>query len=299
MIVKKDFELLKNIPNVLSMSSAAIKRAEIENGPRHIFVLLELQKNRIGHFTKDRIFRLLSGLKAREQLHVVLLPNYSLPNTYNTKTDGIIINLSPFGVDQVDASKPGIMNLYALLVYGITFSDVVSGKVKVTDRYSTPIANLFVSLVIRLFGKQYGLLGSFSTEIPKLKFLTNCYILQSFFGLTKLPMYKRAATASGFDYRPYVEKLNKFDFSSINEYIRSLSDFDVLPNINRHIFAGKFLNQFKFNFLPALEDLSRFVATIATSNIKGSSVIPTYLEKYNTRDYASILEISKTVFKRK
>lgn len=299
MIIKKEFELLKNVPNVLSMSSAAIKRVEVENGPRKMFVLLELQKRRISHFTKDRLFRLISGIEARKHLHVVLMPNYGLPNTYNTKTDGTIINLSPFGVDDVNASKPGIMNLYALLVYGITFTDIVTGKIKVTDRYSSPIANVIISLVMRLFAKQYGLLGSFSTEIPKLVFLTNCYVLQAFFGLSKLPMYRRAATAAGFDYRPLTEKLNGFDFSSINEYIRSLSDFGVLPNINRHVFAGRFLGQFKFNFLPALEDLSRFIATIATSNIKGSNVVPTYLEKYNTKDYASVLEISKTIFKRK
>lgn len=299
MIVKKEFELLPNVPNLLSMSSAAIKKVEIENGTRHLFVLLELQKNRINHFTKDRLFRLISGIQARKNLHIVAIPTYGLPNTYNTTTNGMIINLSPFGVDDVNASKPGIMNLYALLVYEITFTEVVTGKINITDRYSSPISNLLVSLVMRLFAKQYGLLGSFATQIPKLHFLTNCYVLQAFFGISKLPMYKRAATNAGFDYRPLIEKLNGFDFSNINEYIRSLSDFGVLPNINRHIFGERFLSTFKFPFLPALEDLSRFIATIATSNIKGSNVLPTYLEKYNTRDYASILEISKTIFKRK
>lgn len=299
MIIKEKFDLLKGVDNILKLSSSELKNSEIENGPRKVFVVLELMKNRISHYTKDGVFNLISNLKERKQLNVVTLSNYSLPVSYNKPNKGQVINLSPFGIDDVISTKPGPQNLYALMVYSIVFSDLVSGRFKLTDKYAAPIAHYFVSILLRLFGKEYGLLGSFSSEIPKLKFLTNLYILSSFFGMTGLPAYKRASTGAGFDYRPYTEKLKRYDFKNINDFILSLSELGVMGNLNKHIFTAKVLRQFGFNFLPAMEDCSRFVATIATSEIKGSNVVSTYLYKYNERDFARMLEISKSLFKKR
>jgi len=299
MIVKEKFDLLKGVDNILNLPSSRIKKMEIENGPRKLFVVLELMKSRISHYTKDEIFKLISGIEARKKIHIVVFPTYSLSVSYNKPTKGQVINLSSFGVDDILSTKPGPQNLYALMVYSIVFSDLVSGKFKVTNKYSTPITNYFTSILLRLFGKEYGLLGSFSSEISKLKFLTNAYILGSFFGITGVPAYKRAAAASAFDYRPIKDKLKRYDFKNINDFILSLSELNVMPNLNRHNFTARVLRQFGFNFLPALEDLSRFIATIATADIKGSTVVSTYLHKYNERDYNAILEISKVLFKRK
>ncbi len=256
-------------------------------------------KNRVSHYTKDAIFNLISDLKAREKIHVVVLPDYSLPVSYNRPTKGQIINLSPFGIKDIDTAKPGPQNLYALMVYSIVFSELVSGKFKVSDKYSSPIASYFTSVLLRLFGKEYGLLGSFSSEIGKLKFLTNSYILASFFGKEGPAAFKRASAASAFDHRPIADKLKKYDFKNINDFILSLSELGVMPNLTKHAFTGKVLKQFGFNFLPALEDLSRFVAIVATSDIKGSTVVSTYLNKYNERDYNRVLEISKALFKKR
>ncbi len=299
MIVKEKFDLLKGVDNIINIPSTRIKSLEIENGPRKLFVVLELMKNRISHYTKDEIFKLITSIEARKKIHVVVYPTYSLSVSYNKPTSGQVINLSPFGVDDILTTKPGPQNLYALLVYSIIFSDLVSGKFKVSNKYSTPITNYFVSILLRLFGKEYGLLGSFSSEIPKLKFLVNAYVLGSFFGMTGTPGYKRAAAASAFDYRPIQDKLKRYDFKNINDFILSLSELGVMPNLNRHNFTARVLRQFGFSFLPALEDLSRFIATIATSDIKGSNVISTYLYKYNERDFNKIIEISKALFKRK
>lgn len=299
MIVKEKFDLLKGVDNIINIPSTRIKSLEIEKGQRKLFVVLELMKNRINHYTKDAIFNLITGIEARKKIHVVVYPTYSLSVSYNKPTSGQVINLSPFGVDDILTTKPGPQNLYALLVYSIIFSDLVSGKFKVSNKYSTPITNYFVSILLRLFGKEYGLLGSFSSEIPKLKFLVNAYVLGSFFGMTGTPGYKRAAAASAFDYRPIQDKLKRYDFKNINDFILSLSELGVMPNLNRHNFTARVLRQFGFSFLPALEDLSRFIATIATSDIKGSNVISTYLYKYNERDFNKIIEISKALFKRK
>jgi len=299
MIVKQKFDLLKGVDNVLNMSMSELNKQSIENGPRKIFVMLDLMKNRINHYTKKKVFEKVTLLAERKHLHVVNLENYSLPVSYNVPTKSMIINVSPFGIDDIETTKPGPFNLYALMVYSIVFSDLISGKMKVTDKYSKVIADYFVSLLIRLFGKQYGLLGSFAIQIPKMKFLTNMYILDSFFGVKGPSAYKKAATASAFNYKEIEDELPKYDFSNINNFIISLSDFGVMPNINRHIFASKLLRFFGLNVMPAFEDCSRFIATLATSEIKGSNVVSTHLVKYNEREFGKILEIPKVIFKRK
>ena len=298
MVIKEKFDLLKGIENVLKISRGTLTGVTIDKGPRTLFVMLELMKGRINHYTKDEVFGLLSSISKREMIKVVKLPTYGLPISYNIPTKNMIINLSPFGIDEITTNKPGVFNLYALMVYGITFSALVSKKAKVSDKTAPVIASYILSLLIRLFGKQYGLLGSFSIQIPKLKFLTNVYILDSFFDIKGTVAYKRAATASAYNYKEIVDKLGRYDFSDINDFILSLSDFEIMPNINRHLFAARFLKQFGFNILPALEDCSRFIATIATSDIKSSNVVPTFLYKYNERDYGKILEITRAVFKR-
>ena len=299
MVVKPKFDLLRGIDNVLRMSSSEIKRYEIENGPRKIFVVLELMKSRINHYTKDKVFDLISNKVKRTKIHVVNLPQYPLPISYNIPTKSMVINVSPFGVDDVETNKPGAFNLYALMVYGIAFRDLVEGKIRVTDNYAPVISSFMGSILIRLFGKQYGLLGSFSTEIPKMKFLTNLYILDSFFGIKGPNAYKKAATAAGFNYKDMEDRLRRFDFSNINDFIKALSEFGIMPNMSRHLFAAKALRFFGLNVMPAFEDCSRFIATLATSDIKGSNVVSTYISKYNERDFAKILELSRVIFKRK
>lgn len=299
MIVKEKFDLLKGVNNTLNLSTSILKNIEVENGPRKVFVVLDLTKNRISHHTKKGVFDLISDVNSIKKLKIVNLPSYSLPTSFNNPTQDKIVNLHPFGIDDILSNKPGPQNLYALMVYSIVFSDLVTGKFKLNVKFATPITNYFVSIFIRLFGKEYGLLGSFSSEINKLKFLTNLYILSSFFGIEGITALKRSAAASAFDYRKIQDKIKRYDFSNINDFILALSETGVMPNINRHIFTAKVLRQFGFNFLPALEDCSRFIATIATSEIKGSNVVSTYLYKYNERDFNQILEISKEIFRRK
>jgi hypothetical protein len=296
MIIKKQFDLLQGVQNTLNLSSVEIKSAEIENGPRKAYVVLELMKKRITHFTKDKVFSLIQGLKARQSLSIVVLEDYSLPVSYNYPTNSIVINLSPFGIDDILSTKPGPIDLYAALVYGITMREIINKKVKISDSHAAPIASFLHAIFMKGFGKEYGLLGSFTGSISVLKFLTNSYVLASFFGITGISNYRRSSTGSGVDYREYKEKLDKYDFTNINDFILALADFRVFPNINKHFFANRILRQFTIEFLPALEDIARFISVITTSDITGTTLAPTYIKKYNERSYSSILEISKIIF---
>jgi hypothetical protein len=300
MIIKDKFNLLRNVDNTLSLSQSTLRKYTIENGPLKIFVVLELMRGRINHFTKDRVFKLISNIKEREIIKVVNFDKYLLPVTYNKPTRNIIINVKPFGVDDIMTTNPGPMNLYACIVYGIVFSEIASGRVKVVDKYSTVITNYLMSILLRAFGKEYGLLGSFSREIIKLKFLLNCYIMASFFGVKPPQLYKRAAVAAYFDYKTLSTDLPKFDFTDINDFIRSLDALGAMPNINRHTFTAKIIKRYTVAFLPAIEDLARYFAIMTASSVQGASttVVPTYIYKYNERDFNNTIEFTKSIFKR-
>lgn len=296
-MIKKEFSLLKDLPNVLSLSRSVIDSYKIDGGPRKIFVILKLIENRIDHFTKPVIFNLISDIKRREKIEIVNIPKYLLPVTYNTNTDGKIINLQAMG--STDLSRYDPKNIYTSLVYTVCFAKLVSGKYKIDQKYFVAISNFLMSIFIRLFGKDYGLLGIYSTEIPKLKFLTNCYILKSFFDVDNETMYKLSSTASTFNYKSLsIDELDNFDFYQIKDFISSLNHFKVMPGINPYIFSSKILKLFGYGFLPALEDLSRFISIITTSSLSGSNIVPTFISKYNESEYAKILEISKGIFKK-
>ena len=297
MLIKDKFILLKNTPNTLSLNMSTINKYLVNDGPRKIQV--DLVRMKITHFTRDKVLNFISDLKTKKLIHVVNMTNYSLPVSYNIKTDGIVINLNFFGVDDIYPNKPGAANLYACMVYAIAFRELVKKKVHITKKYTPIISSYLTSILIRLFGKAYGLLGSFSEEIPKLKFLVNCYVLESFFGIKSPACFKEASGYSAFNYKDIEEDLKGRSFSNIDDLIISLDELRVTPGLNKYIFADKSLRMFRdFNTLPIFEDPSRFISILTTSSISGASVVPGYLHKYDEASFNSILEIARHIFGR-
>ena len=297
MIIKKQFTLLKDVPNTLSLSSSSIKKLSIINGTQKVFTMIDLIKGSVQHYTKDKVYDFIYNPKNKKALNVLYLREYNLIDSYNKPTNAVILNLSPFGAKDISPSNPGSKNLYASMVYGICFRDLVTGKIKINEKFSKPIIDYMSSLFLRLFGKEYGLLGSYVSEISKLRFLTGCYVLSAFFGNTGNSSYRMSSSMSAFNYKEYVEKLNKYDFSDIGYFIQALSDFKVMPGINKHLFTAKILKSYTFEFLPALEDLSRFISILTTSEITGNSIVPTYLYRVNQKAFESIIAISKVIFR--
>lgn len=296
MVVKDKFVLLKDLPNVLKLSSTEVKKCSIELGERKLYAVLKLVEGRINHFTKKKVFELVSEARRGQLIQVLNLPNYVLPVSYNGSTRTAVINLESFGTDDISRVDP--RNIYACVVYAICFSSLINGSVKVRNVYYSPIVNFLLSVFIRMFGKEFGLLGAYAIEIPKLKFLLACYIQGAFFGVTnQTEMYKKAGTSSGFDFRDRVQELKAFDFSNIEDFIEALSKTGVMPGINRYRFAGRVLRRLSMNFLPALEDLSRFISVLTTSSIPGTTIVPTSIFRYNEREFAKVLEISKVIFR--
>jgi len=295
MVIKKDFVLLKGIPNILRLSGGVIKANTISGDRANLVRTIQLIEKRVSHFSTKRVFKLTSSLRdVNKTLHVVNI-DYPLPVSYNQTSERIIINLGYFQVDEISRLDP--INVYACLVYGLAFSDLAKGKVKVKDMYYGPISNYLTTVFVKVFGKEYGLLGPYATEIAKLKFLIACYVQSAYFGLKGLTTYKRASSLSAVDFKNIRDKLDKYDFSDVDQFIKSLSELKVLPGIDKHKFAGKTLRYFGINFFPAFEDISRFISFIITSSVKGSNVVPTYLDSINASEYAKILAIGKTIFR--
>jgi len=297
MVVKEKFILLKNVPNILNLSSSEIKKYSIERGPRKIFIVLELNKNRINHFSKDKVYGMISDLEKRKQIVVVNLPEYNLHVSYNRPTKQIVLNLAPFNVDDIYSTEPDPKNIYTQLVYGILFSNLVTEKFKVKTSYFPQISGFLLSMFIGIFGKEYGLLSTYSDRITNLNFLTNCYVLSSFFGIIGKKSYKLASASSGFDYKDIEDSLDTYDFSNIEDFIKSLSAFSVMAGIDKYSFLNKIYRVAGLSFVPAIEDLSRFICIMTCISMKGSNIVHTFISKYNEDTFNRILEISKLAFK--
>jgi hypothetical protein len=296
--IKKEFSLLKGTENILNLSSAEMQSGFVPYGIKKSFEFIKAE-TKIVHFGKDTILKLLDIQKGNKSLFIMMtLPNYLLPVTYNQKTNQIIINISAFGSEDVTPTNPDPRNLYSCFVYGYTFYNVIKGTLDMGKKIAPSIISYLVSMFIRLFGKDYGLLSSYAHEIPKLKFLLSCYILSSFFGDPKEELYNHAAPMATFDYRPIESDLNQFDFSKIEDFISSLSKLKVMPDINTYVFAKKFYTFFGVGFLPALEDVSRFIATLSTATVHGTTIVPTFISsKYNQTEFNNVIKISKKLFK--
>jgi len=295
MIIKDKFRLVSGSENVISVPSSVIKNhSSEENSPRHVFAILELKKKSIVHFTTNKIMSWVSDIKKRESIQVVMVDDYPLPVTYNPPTKGNIINLKPFSVDEVSSMSAN--DLYAALVYAYAFQKLVTKKYKIKEEYAKIIVNYLLSFYVQIFGKEYGLVGIYASGIPKLKFLTACYILAAFFGVKGPSLFKKATTIAPYLYNDEYDQLKKYNFALVEDFIQAISDLKVMPGMTIVKFTSKLYRFFGINILPAMEDCSRFFSVILTSSVPGNRLVPKYLEKYNATAYAQIIEVTRRMF---
>lgn len=298
MVIKEKFILMKNVDNLLNLSKNVLASYEKEeNSPRNLFTFLKQREKQIkNHFSKNKIFKLVTEKESRENLHIVNFDKYILPVSYSPPAKGIIVNLKPFDVDEIVDLSPS--NVYALLVYAFSFSQLVTKKVNVPESYAKPIIDFLLSMFVKVFGKEYGLLGIYASGIPKLKYLIACYILSAFFGnATSTTLLRKATKLAPYDYSNEKEQLLKYDFSRIDQFVRALSELKVMGGVKAYGFTTQLYKYFGATFLPALEDLSRFISVMTTSNIKGSTVVRSFLYTYNETAFDRILEIPRRVFR--
>ena len=296
MITKEKFKLVSNIDNILNISQNIIDKYTTEdNTPRHVFAVLDLKKNTINHFTKNKIFEWITNVKKRESIQVVTFDEYPLPVTYNIANKSNIINLKYFNVSDVASLNPS--DLFASLVYAYTFENLITKKYKIQESHANIIVNYLLSFYVQVFGKEYGLVGTYARDIPKLKFLVACYVLSSFFGISSSKsLFQKASTIAPYLYKEEIDDLYKYDFFKIEDFILSVSDLKVMPGLTISKYTAKLYRFFGINILPAMEDCSRFFSVILTSSVSGNKIAPKFLFKYNQKEYERLIEIIRRLF---
>ena len=292
--IRQSFDLLKGIDNVLHLSPREIKNASIPNGQRLLSNIIEMTGPSIEHFVKAKVDKQIAN--KIDEIAIVKLDTYPLHVSYNEPTDQIILNVSPFGVDTLTALRPDPRNVYAILVYGMCFKAMASGKkVNIKDRYSAVFTSYYMSMMVQMFGKEYGLLDRHSRQIPMLKYLISCYVLISFFGINKKDAYKMSRAISGAGDTFVESELDPFDLGTVSGLIDALSRLKVLPGITKPLFMGKVLKYMSVAFVPAIEDVGRMVSLALATSIKGSNLIPQFIRRYNEDEYINIIEIGRLI----
>jgi len=162
-----------------------------------------------------------------------------------------------------------------------------------------PIISYLNTVLIRIFGKSYGLYGQYTYQLAKMKFVLSVYILSSFFGESGTSLYRKAMSISTYNYKEIEDEIKNINFNDIMGLIEALDKLKIMPGINKHSFAKRIYSFLGVNFLPALEDLSRFISVLSTSTVKGNTIASTgLLSSYNKTEYMKIIEISKIIFKK-
>jgi hypothetical protein len=291
-------KLFKDKDNVLHLSESHLKKILAEDQAlqlRKLFVQIKMHENRISHFAKDSILDLLKFDQERQKkIAIIVDPEYPLPVSYNIPTKQMIMNLSYFGETDI-SNIENIRELYATTLYMFCFSKLVEHPSIVKDEYAGVIINLFNIIFVRVFGKEFGLLGAYEKEIIKMKFFISCYILSSFFGISN--PYKRAYTITGFNYKEIENELTKIDFTDARGLIKALNVFNVFPGINEGWFLRKCVLFLGLSFVPAIEDAARFISILSTSSISGITIVKTHIKNYNITEFEKIMGITKRIFK--
>lgn len=296
--VKEKFSFLKNIDNVLHIPKNEIDSRSDELNIRNMIRSIKMTENSITHFSKNAVYRNFDSLEtAQKNVHIISSDIYPLALSYNKPTNSIVLNLSFYNIDSV--TNMSSKQLYSSLVYGECLRRLIDNKFEMKLNYAEPIINFLGSVFVRIFGKEFGLLGAYQSELPKVKFLLSTYIYCSYFGLKDKDLYKHASSISGYDYRDIEHELHKYDFFIIDDFIKALSELNAMNGLTKYSFASKILRFLGLHFLCALEDCSRFMSLVASSSVSGSTLIPSFFYNYNKDAYNKILDICTSIFMKK
>ncbi len=295
--IKEKFDLLKNFENYTQYSTSEIKKYEIINGIDKTYSSIRMSKPP-SNFTKDMLYKILSSKygSIRDNYSIIYDDRYKLATSYDKKNDKMIINISYYDVDDIYGNKPDPRALMACLVYDHVLKQMYNKSVNIHQELAGPIISFISTLILSIFGKQYGLIGAFSDRIPLLKYLTGCYVLASYFNLQNMTLFETAKQYANVDFRQNVEELKKYDFANIMEFIKVISESKVMSGFNVHEFTHKIYRFLGIHFLTAMEDFGRFMALMTVADISGNSFVPFSLKKYNQKEYQKIIKTCSKLF---
>ena len=233
-MVKKNLELLGNAPNTISLPEATIDNYRVNEEEKDFF------KSSVSIFSKKaKSHTTFSSVRKHigndfSHFDIVRMSKYPLPVVYNTNTKKIVINISALGRRTVSSIEP--RDLYALVVNGHTYSSLLYSQFPTANAAS--VSEFMSAIFLKTFSRKYGLSGSFFDLIPELRFLVSVYVLVSFFGLNINSAAKKAIITSKYQLDKTKINLDAYDFSSIKELIKVLSETGTLPGLTTYSFLS-------------------------------------------------------------
>jgi len=299
-VVKDKFNLISTIDNIENLNKSQIDRMALENGVKKMYNSIRTTVVKSG----DQFYaRVISNISMQKKYGLtfydfipILYDNYKMAVVYNKPTKDILINISYYNVDDIYGNKPDPRTLISCIIYGFVLERIIEKKVNIHESFAGPIITFLNTAVLSIFGKNYGLIGAYSNRIPILKYLTACYVLCSFFGISGNNLFEKAKQYANVDFRDDTSELSKYDFSNILHYIKVISDAHIMPGFNVHEFTNKIYRFLGIHFLAAFEDFSRFMALMTISSIAGNTFVPFSLKKYNQKEYNKIILTCKKLF---
>lgn len=289
-MLSKTISLLKDIPNVVSISQADVDDYKLDNEQIEQFydgVKLFSSKAK-SHMTYKYVeFHLKNNFK---YLDFVNIPKYPLIAVYNKNTKRCLINISATlksKVNNIDGR-----DLYTMVAYGHCCS--VFSSQDISDSYYEPFCSYISFMLLKMFSKKYGITGSYSDLIPQFKYIVTLYVLCKFFGLTTKEANKKAENLAQFDPQKLWRDLDpkNYDFKSIKDSITLLSDSGTCPGLGIYKFTESVVRLFGVMNLAIFDDLMRFCSAMFCSTINSNSFFPPSFQlSYSQKKFAKINEI--------
>jgi len=297
--IKRDFELVRGAKNIVSISNPN----SILNWYTKVYNIFSLLDPHFSHIGKQSIIKLINNEEKTKKIFDIVsfpssIPEYHLPGCYNSSNKKQLINIGFFQINDITISKPSSKELYSLFVYNYILYKIHSKQIKFNIDISQNIINYYTSMFMSLFGKQYGMIGIYTSKIPKLKFCIACYILASYFNVKGNNLFKLAQSYSTYNYDDDIELLKSYDFTKVSDFVKMISDLDVFSGFNVYKMMGRLYTSFGISFLTAFEDFGRFVAMASVCLISGNGIIPSFIYKYNSRSFDGILKITNMIYKK-
>lgn len=285
-IPKLNLSILAGASNILDVPQGTVDGHKLpDDDVKQIMGSVALFVKKVGnHWSRKIVEKQLAN--SFQNIDVVSLKKYPLPSVFNRKTSRMLLNMNTFG--RRSALNISSRDLYASVVY--TYLVAYYTIKKINPGMHDTIADYMAAIFIRMFAKQYGLVGSFQEEIPRLRFLVSTYTYVSFFGTDQKTAYGKAGALAKTKKSDFPIDLDSYDLYDVRQFLKALSDSGVLHGISIHEFASKVIRIFNGpTALPLFEDGMRFMATMGASSISATSLFPQTLDKYQPSLYTKFL----------
>lgn len=291
-MITKNIEIIRNIPNIVSMSQADVDSYKVDDvSIEQFFDSVNLFSNRAkNHYTYRYVkFHLDNNFK---YIDIVSIKKYPLLAVYNLNTKKFLINIAASLKSKVSNIDP--RDMYTMVCYGHCCSCLSVSDIPL--EYSDYFCEYFSLMFLKLFAKKYGVTGSYVDLIPQFKYIVSVYILIKFFGLKFEIADKKAKAFSKFDSNQLSKKLNisNYNLGKLDMMLKLLSDSQVCPGIGMYRFTETVMRYYGVVNLAIFEDIMRFCGTLFCCNINSNSFFPqTFQLAYSKTLFEKIIQITE------